>query len=409
MTTSIKEARAGLVFNVRRGSRTASARIGRALMTWPGPALCALIIAVGSAGTASAHQMNVTNARIVMAPDRSATVEVGIKGNDVDRVIGTRISDDGTGLVRPAAVAAAAPAIGNYMTGHAVVLGKDGKLCRPGVLGVTPDEDAVLVRVKWDCAGVKDPLVYRSTVLTDTYPEARQVVLIGTGDAHKPPDLLSAARTEIALTGETDSGLFAVILRYVGAGMEHIFIGYDHIAFLIAIMLWARRLWPIVKIVTAFTVAHSITLSLAALEIISIPGQIIEPLIAASIVYVAVENFISRDLDRRWRVTFLFGFIHGFGFAGVLQEFGLPANALIPALASFNIGVEIGQIIIVSVALAVLLLVDRLVASRGWAAPGIRAPQAVYALSGVICVLGAYWFLARTILPEPAWASVVGG
>ena len=106
--------------------------------------------------------------------------------------------------------------------------------------------------------------------------------------------------------------------------MEHIFLGYDHIAFLIAIVLWARRLWPVIKIVTAFTVAHSITLSLAATQTLVIPSSIVEPAIAASIIYVAVENFFSRDIDHRWRITFVFGFIHGFGFASALRNSVYP-------------------------------------------------------------------------------------
>jgi len=95
--------------------------------------------------------------------------------------------------------------------------------------------------------------------------------------------------------------------RYLTAGIEHIFLGYDHIAFLIAIVLWARRLLPVIKIVTAFTLAHSITLSLAALRIVVIPSTIVEPAIAASIVFVAVENFFSRNIEARWKVTFVYG------------------------------------------------------------------------------------------------------
>src|SRR4029078_3529603 len=116
-----------------------------------------------------------------------------------------------------------------------------------------------------------------------------------------------------------------------------IFLGYDHIAFLIAIVLWARRLLPVIKIVTAFTIAHSITLSLAALQIFVIPSTIVEPAIAASIVFVAVENFFSRDIDGRWKVTFAFGLIHGFGFASALQEFGLLATPVGGRVAAFNV------------------------------------------------------------------------
>jgi hypothetical protein len=173
------------------------------------------------------------------------------------------------------------------------------------------------------------------------------------------------------------------------------------------VVLWARRLWPVVKVVTAFTIAHSITLSLAALDIVRIPSSIIEPAIAASIVYVAAENFLSRDIDKRWRDTFGFGLIHGFGFASALQEFGLPQSALIPALASFNLGVEIGQIAIVSLVVPALLGMDRLLANSNGRAPlpTTRSAPAVYAISAVIIGFGSYWFLARTVLS--AWAQSV--
>jgi hydrogenase/urease accessory protein HupE len=198
-----------------------------------------------------------------------------------------------------------------------------------------------------------------------------------------------------------------VVGRYIEAGITHIFLGYDHIAFLAAVVLWARRLWPVVKVVTAFTIAHSITLSLAALDIVRIPSSIIEPAIAASIVYVAAENFLSRDIDKRWRDTFGFGLIHGFGFASALQEFGLPRSALIPALASFNIGVEIGQIVIVLLVVPGLLGMDFLLASsNGRAALPTRSTLAVYGISTVIIGLGSYWFLARTVLS--AWAQSAG-
>jgi hypothetical protein len=134
-----------------------------------------------------------------------------------------------------------------------------------------------------NAAGVADPLRYRSTVLIDVSPDARQVVLIATGpDAAQ--DLLDAGRGETTLTAAPRPTLLRVIERYAGAGIEHIFLGYDHIAFLAAVVLWARRLWPVVKVVTAFTIAHSITLSLAALDIVRIPSTIVEPAIAASIV-----------------------------------------------------------------------------------------------------------------------------
>ena len=150
-----------------------------------------------------------------------------------------------------------------------------------------------------------------------------------------------------------------MFFHYLLAGVEHIAIGYDHIAFLVAVILWGRRLWPLVGVVTAFTIAHSVTLTLAVLDIVSPPTRLVEIAIALSIVYVAAENFFVRDLRRRWLVTFVFGLVHGFGFAGVLREYGIPRDALVPALAAFNIGVELGQIVIVVAALLVLHLIEK--------------------------------------------------
>jgi hydrogenase/urease accessory protein HupE len=332
-----------------------------------------------------------------MGPGRTVEAEIAMKGSDADRVAGTRVFDDLTGLVQPAALTAAAEPIVAYVAAHTGVLGQAGVLCPPGAGSAAPDGDGVVVRMSWFCGGVADPLRYRSTVLIDVAPDARQVVLIGAGP-DGAQDLLDASRTETALTATQPPSLLRVIGRYLEAGVTHIFLGYDHIAFIAAVVLWARRFWPVVKVVTSFTIAHSITLSLAALDIVRIPSAVIEPAIAASIIYVAIENFLSRDVAKRWRVTFAFGLIHGFGFASALQEFGLPRNALVPALASFNLGVEIGQIAIVCLIIPALLGIDRLVSGRAVTAPPARPAFAVYTISALIAGLGSYWFLARTML-----------
>jgi hydrogenase/urease accessory protein HupE len=356
-------------------------------------------VLVGGPPAAQAHQINLTNARIVVGADRNVDVEIAMKGTDIDRVAGTSVYDAAANRVRPAALAASAAPILAYIRAHSAVFGGDGPMCRPGAGTVAPDGDGAAIRIPWSCAGVADPLRYRSTVLVDVSPDTKQVVLIGAG-AKAAQDLLDAGRTETALTGTPPPSLLQVVFRFIGAGIGHIFLGYDHICFLISVVLWSRRLWPVVKIVTAFTLAHSITLSLAALDILRIPSTIVEPAIAASIVYVAVENFLTRDVEKKWRITFCFGFIHGFGFANALQEFGLPRTALVPALASFNIGVEIGQIAIVSLVMPLLLTLDRLPAPgrRGGPAP-VRSAPVVYAVSAVIVGLASYWFLDRTVLP----------
>ncbi len=238
-------------------------------------------------------------------------------------------------------------------------------------------------------------LRYRATLFHDVDPTARHLAIIATESGERELALDSRA-PEVALSGAGSSAL-QVVGRFVQAGIEHIFLGYDHIAFLAAIVLWAQRLWPVIKIVTAFTIAHSITLSLAALQIVVFPSAIVEPAIAATIIFVAVENFFSRNVDGRWRVTFVFGLIHGFGFASALQEIGLPANAAVPALAAFNIGVEIGQVVIVALIFPLLLWSDR-IGHRAAARKG-RHPAVVYFCSAAILSAGLYWLMVRTVLP----------
>jgi hydrogenase/urease accessory protein HupE len=346
--------------------------------------------------SAHAHQFDLTTARIVVNVDRTVDVQVAMKGGDADRVAHGHIVDDATGLVRQDALVDAAATIGAYVTANAVILGENGQPCEPDLPAVTPDNDGVDVRVRWLCNSQPGKLRYRNTTLLDVSPTARQVVLMGSG-ADVAQDLLDASRREIRLAEIVRPSLREVMQRYIGAGIEHIFLGYDHIAFLIAVVLWARRLWPVVKVVTAFTVAHSITLSLAVLDIVRIPSAIIEPAIAASVVYVALENFLSRRVDERWHDTFAFGLIHGFGFASALQEFGLPRDALVPALAAFNFGVEIGQVAIVCLVLPVLLGFDRVLApgDDSKTAPFRRA-TAVYPISAAITALATFWFLSRT-------------
>ena len=366
-----------------------SGRGTRTSLTLPAIFICC--IAIWMAGAAQAHQVNLSTARVELRPDRSVAVQVALKGSDVDRLAGTQIYDAQKDLADPAKVGASAGPIAAYVSAHVSVAGTDGKDCARGAPEVMPDGDGVIVRIAFSCQDVPGDLVYRSTVLTASDKSARQVVLIGAGE-NAPQALLDDTHSTLTISAPAPS-VWSTMQRYLITGIEHIFLGYDHIAFLVAIVLWARRLVPVIKVVTAFTIAHSITLSLAALQIVVIPSAIVEPAIAASIIFVAVENFFSRNVDGRWKVTFAFGLIHGFGFAGALQEMGLPANAVVPALAAFNIGVEIGQVAIVSIVVPALILLDRLFAADR--TKPVRAAALVYTLSAVITVLGSYWLVTR--------------
>ena len=175
------------------------------------------------------------------------------------------------------------------------------------------------------------------------------------------------------------------IYEFISLGVEHIFLGYDHVMFLLALIAVGGRLNNLVKIVSAFTVAHSITLCLAALEIVSLPAKLIEAGIALSIAYVAVENFWLKRTDRRWILTFAFGLVHGFGFANVLRDLGLPTRGLIASLFSFNIGVEIGQVLIVAMVFPLIAWLNRQAYQR----------TVVLVVSAVIGLFGLGWFVER--------------
>lgn len=194
------------------------------------------------------------------------------------------------------------------------------------------------------------------------------------------------------LYGHGAAGVFAVVATFVRAGIHHIFIGPDHILFIVGLLLLGGGLARVLKVATAFTLAHSITLALAATGHLDISARIVEPLIALSIVYIGIENLRARPgtPDRRTVLAFGFGLIHGLGFAGVLRQLGLPTEALGWSLVSFNIGVELGQGCII---LAVTPLLGLLRATRPRA-----ALQAVAAGSWVIIVAGSYWFVQRLLV-----------
>lgn len=180
----------------------------------------------------------------------------------------------------------------------------------------------------------------------------------------------------------------SVFVRYLWQGLLHILIGFDHVLFVICLLFAATNFRRLLVVVTAFTVGHSITLSLSALNLFTLPDTIIEPLIALSIAYVAIENLYRRgkDIPYLYLTTLAFGLIHGFGFSYVLRdEVGLPTQALLPALFSFNAGVEIGQVAIVAVCFPLLALVR----NRDW------YPNLVRVVSAATLILAVYWLVTR--------------
>lgn len=179
--------------------------------------------------------------------------------------------------------------------------------------------------------------------------------------------------------------------RFFLLGVEHILTGYDHLLFLASVLVVIRRWRDVIQTVTAFTVAHSITLALATTGVLLISGRLTEPLIAASIVYVGFENLVRTPPASRWKVTFTFGLVHGLGFAGVLRDLGVGAarhGGIILPLASFNAGVEAGQ-----------MAVAAGVVPAFWWLSARSSPRFQFAgaWSLVVIAAGAYWFLERIV------------
>ena len=225
------------------------------------------------------------------------------------------------------------------------------------------------------------------------YDEAHQTFLnFYEGESLTSQAILDETQTQYEYFVGSRQGTFAVIRKFIPAGIHHILVGPDHLLFLIGLLLLGGSVRQLLFVVTGFTVAHSITLSLAVLGIITAPGRLVEPIIALSIVYVGADNLMARGgRDMRVWIALVFGLIHGFGFASVLRDIGLPSRALGWSLFSFNLGVEVGQLIVViAVASALMALRSRSdVASR----------RLAYAGSIVVMATGAFWFVQRVFFP----------
>ncbi len=227
---------------------------------------------------------------------------------------------------------------------------------------------------------------------------SRGVTLQAATPAGEPAQAAPAAQS-----GQAAQSAVAGAWGFVREGVHHILTGYDHVLFLLCLLLpsvmrrspqgWqpvarlSEAIWPVVGIVSAFTVAHSITLGLAALKIVSLPSSIIEPAIAVTIILAALDNVWPIFPVRRVVVTFLFGLIHGFGFAGVLAELNLPTTDFAWALLQFNVGLELGQLAIVVGVTALLF------ALRQW--PRYR-PLVIRGGSFAALVIGVLWLIERT-------------
>lgn len=197
----------------------------------------------------------------------------------------------------------------------------------------------------------------------------------------------------IPLGGGGALPIWQTFVSYIPTGFAHIVpMGLDHILFVLGLFFLSTLMRPLLWQVSAFTAAHTITLALASLGYVAVPGSIVEPLIAASIAYVAIENIFMKGQLTPWRPFLIFGFglLHGLGFASVLEEFGLPQHGFVAALIGFNIGVELGQLFVIAVA---FLAVGLWFGNKPWYRRVIAVPA-----SAAIAMMGIWWVIERTIL-----------
>ncbi len=301
-------------------------------------------------------------------------------------------------LLDPTYLAARAPELFAVLSPR-LVLRAGGRALAPELAGavVSPERQAIALLLRYPWASAPGAIRVRCGLFPYD-PQHETFVNVYEGGALIQQEIFSRERREAVVFTRGRQGIQAVIARFARAGVHHIFIGPDHILFVVGLLMLGGGFARLTKIVTAFTVAHSVTLALATLRLLTPPARIIEPAIAFSIVCIGMDNLRAvrparsarlprRDL--RAAIAFGFGFVHGFGFAGVLGELGLPRQALGWSLASFNLGVEVGQLTIVGVVAPLLALV------RG-RSPGL-ARRVVTLGSWAIVLAGGTWFVARVV------------
>jgi hydrogenase/urease accessory protein HupE len=294
-------------------------------------------------------------------------------------------------LADPTVIQRQAGPIAQLVLGRLTLLA-DGTIVSWKVTAVRPLPDQTAVELEWT-AVITRP-VGRVTVQAALFPyDPNHQTFVNVYDESTlvRQEVLNRERPSMDVYSGTRQGLLAVFTTFTRSGIHHIAIGPDHILFIVGLLLLGGSLRRLLAIVTAFTLGHSLTLALATLHVVDPPARIIEPAIALSIVYVGADNLLvgTRGRDVRPWVALFFGLVHGFGFASVLRETGLPDRALGLSLFSFNLGVEIGQAAIVVVVSSALMLL------RGRNAP--LAARLATVGSVAVMLAGAFWFVERIL------------
>jgi hypothetical protein len=378
-------------------------------------ALAPLLLAVIALG-ASAHKAS--DAYLTLGRDGAAvTGRWDIALRDLDAAIGLDANADGE--ITWGELRSKHPRIERYALSRLSLM-SGGASCTLRVTGHQVDAHTdgayAVLALAGECPGTAPALEVRYSALFDVDPQHRGLVNFVERSGSR--SLVLSADTPHAVLGGDAGHPARQFLSYAREGAWHIGIGFDHLLFLVSLLLPAvlvRRagdwhaaptfgsaFWDVFGIVTAFTLAHSITLTLAVLQVVALPSRLVEAAIAASVVVAAINNVVPAIHRGRWIVAFAFGLVHGFGFAGVLVDLGLPRGSLALSLAGFNVGVEVGQLAIVAVVLPVAFALRRTVTYRRVVLLG--GSLAIAALATVWLVERAFdWPLVARLGIAAAW------
>ena len=358
------------------------------------PAFCLILVfLVVAVASAYAHDPGLSATVLKLEGDR-VKASLTFARADIELLVPMDANRDGN--ISEAEFAQAKPQLQALAT-EAIAVNVAGQPVQPELIGIELD-DSNGVHFKFSFAKSAGELFTIESKLIERMPRGhRQFVELIAGEKLIGSKMLTAGSisyqpTADALAEAAKAGQqYGAFWEFFVLGLEHIAFGFDHLAFLFALLLAGSKLREAAKIITSFTVAHSITLALATFDVVNLPSWIVEPMIAVSIVYVGLENIFRREVKNRWLLTFAFGLIHGFGFASVLRELGIAeqgSSAIVP-LFSFNFGVELGQI---TIAALILPLIWKLRQQPNF------IPRYVPACSVLIALAGGYWLVERTLL-----------
>ena len=350
----------------------------------------AALLVFFTASVARAHEVGLSRGEYAVA-GATVTAQLTFARRDVISLV-AGLDADHDGALTTAELAQDRDAVSGALVGRIKVLGDD--VACPGELEEAhlAEDDGVTLRAIYRCRAAPRSVNVDVGVISDLPMGHRHLAHFN--GASGPSDSVISVRnrsfsfdsTPGQAVAEAPKASYRGKLSFFPMGVEHILTGYDHLVFLLGLVIVGGRWRSLLMVVTAFTLAHSITLALAALGVWAPSPRIVEPAIALSIAYVGVENFFVKNAEKRWRITFPFGLIHGFGFAGALQEVAMPRADVPYALVLFNVGVEAGQLAVLALVLPLIYLARK---------REIFRDQGVKIISGGIAVAGVVWFVSR--------------